>query len=469
MEYIFQIIQKELLSNQFATGGLILGALSAVAGIAYKTVPYLFNFVINRCTTELVFFNDHPIASHVNAFLVVKTKSLFSHRFKLEGPSSEGRLLSIYSVNPVEEPQDGLTLLPGYGIHYFNYEGLRFTYSRVVEKQATKDSAKLEKIELRFLTTDTKAIVNFINTAREHMEALEQQRTRFYNGAGGTTWTIHSIKPKKPLKSLIMHEGVLDKIIKDTELFFQQEQDYIDKGVPYKRVYLLWGPGGTGKSSTAAAVAAHFNKNVYTLSGRYDPSNIASLFTAVPKGDIILIDDIHSLIGDPSAPPFNKVPLHSMLEALDSAQSPEGVVIFITANDLSTIPEPLLRAGRVDLKFYLGYADEYQIRQMVLKFYPVIKETTLDSFCNHVLNSGISVTPSDLQALCQSMRGAVDTDVHLLVSTDKWLEDVKLYRELAAKSDSLQQVYSKFEDITEDAQIANAIACDPGFWSTFEE
>lgn len=58
-------------------------------------------------------------------------------------------------------------------------------------------------------------------------------------------------KPRRPLNTLILEEGVVDSLIKDVVDFLKMEDWYIEAGIPHRRGYLLHGPPGVGKSNIA--------------------------------------------------------------------------------------------------------------------------------------------------------------------------------------------------------------------------
>ena len=66
---------------------------------------------------------------------------------------------------------------------------------------------------------------------------------------------------KRPLNSVILDKGILEKLITDVEHFLGQPHWYIDRGIPYRRGYLLHGPPGSGKTSAIMALAG----NSYSL------------------------------------------------------------------------------------------------------------------------------------------------------------------------------------------------------------
>lgn len=47
----------------------------------------------------------------------------------------------------------------------------------------------------------------------------------------------------------------MNSLIMDVEHFLSQPRWYIDRGIPYRRGYLLYGPPGSGKTSAIMAIA----------------------------------------------------------------------------------------------------------------------------------------------------------------------------------------------------------------------
>lgn len=52
-------------------------------------------------------------------------------------------------------------------------------------------------------------------------------------------------KLKRPLSSVILDDGVSERIVSDLERFLSRAKWYQDRGVPYRRGYLFHGPPGT--------------------------------------------------------------------------------------------------------------------------------------------------------------------------------------------------------------------------------
>lgn len=69
---------------------------------------------------------------------------------------------------------------------------------------------------------------------------------------------------KRPLNSVILNKGTLEGLVNDVEHFLSNPQWYIDRGIPYRRGYLLYGPPGSGKTSAIMALAGSFHLYIDT-------------------------------------------------------------------------------------------------------------------------------------------------------------------------------------------------------------
>jgi SpoVK/Ycf46/Vps4 family AAA+-type ATPase len=52
---------------------------------------------------------------------------------------------------------------------------------------------------------------------------------------------------KRPLDSVILDKGIKERIVDDVKDFLGRQKWYVDRGIPYRRGYLLYGPPGSGK------------------------------------------------------------------------------------------------------------------------------------------------------------------------------------------------------------------------------
>ena len=61
------------------------------------------------------------------------------------------------------------------------------------------------------------------------------------------------------MSSVILDDGVAESIRDDVLQFSESKQWYIDRGIPYRRGYLLHGPPGGGKTSFITALAGELS------------------------------------------------------------------------------------------------------------------------------------------------------------------------------------------------------------------
>ena len=74
----------------------------------------------------------------------------------------------------------------------------------------------------------------------------EEGKTIIYTN-WGTEWRpFGQPRRRRPLESVILDEGIAEKIIVDVEKWRSSSSWYYSRGIPYRRGYLLHGPPGSG-------------------------------------------------------------------------------------------------------------------------------------------------------------------------------------------------------------------------------
>ncbi|KAJ2933103.1 hypothetical protein H1R20_g3985, partial [Candolleomyces eurysporus] len=215
-----------------------------------------------------------------------------------------------------------------------------------------------------------------------------------------TTWARICSKRARPLQSVVLDPGLLESLVDDLKLFMDGTEWYRQRGIPCRRGYLLYGPPGTGKSSLIAAIAAHLELDIYSLSlssSKLDDENMSKLLNRIPRRAILLIEDIDaaqrkladgrrgSQAVDPadentsateqqeepaSGDEDKRVTLAGLLNALDGIEAPEGRILFVTTNHKGSLDPALCRPGRMDVHVKFDMASKYQAKELFKRFYP---------------------------------------------------------------------------------------------------
>jgi len=62
-------------------------------------------------------------------------------------------------------------------------------------------------------------------------------------------WITSMSKKARSLESVLLDSDIMENLVKDIKEFRESGEWYVEKGVPYRRGYMLYGPPGTGKTS----------------------------------------------------------------------------------------------------------------------------------------------------------------------------------------------------------------------------
>lgn len=333
--------------------------------------------------------------------LIYSPSKLYSHQ------------LSVETYQNKSQNQDKVTfsLVPGLGTHYFCYKGswMQVKRERDGKMMDLTSGTPWETVTLLTLRKDKHLFGELLEESRKLAEKEIEGKTIVY-----TSWSIEwkpfgKPRRRREIDSVVLDKDVKSRIVNDIDLFQNRGQWYAQRGIPYRRGYLLHGPPGSGKSSFIYALAGHFNYNICLLNlserGITD-DKLNHLLVNAPERSIILLEDIDAA--------FNKrvqtgadgyqssVTFSGLLNALDGVGSGEERIIFMTTNHLSKLDKALIRPGRVDLIELLGDANLEQAHELYIRFYPTSSEQNQQSFLNKLnegMISGYSVSMASLQGM----------------------------------------------------------------------
>ena len=265
-------------------------------------------------------------------------------------------------------------------------------------------SGSIEDVIYKILTLSSEEeenLIDFINEAKEYSENLLKEskmsktKTISINIWRKEYWNMLFKSPKRPIDTLYLKEGQKEDLMKNVEEFYDDEtrKEYLSHGIPYKSVFMLYGPPGTGKTSTINTIASYFDCDVYVIPVSKELTDyglidaIGYLEEKEEKKRIIVIEDIDSIFtnrkkGDDD----NGITLQGLLNCFDGFSCVEGTLLFITANKPEVIDEALIRSCRVDHKYELDYADEYQTKCIFQRMAPKKDKSSFSKFYKLVRN-----------------------------------------------------------------------------------
>ncbi|KAF2398272.1 mitochondrial chaperone BCS1 [Trichodelitschia bisporula] len=269
-------------------------------------------------------------------------------------------------------------LVPGPGRHILRYRSSFIAVNRQREKSFDLSTGQpFETVTLTTLYAHRHIFEQLFTEAHHLAKRLQEGKTVMYT-AWGTDWKpFGEPKRKRPLDSVVLEEGVKERIVDDIRAFLEARTWYLDRGIPYRRGYLLYGPPGTGKSSFIQALAGELDFNIAILNvserGLTD-DRLNHLLTKVPQRTIVLLEDADAAFvnrkqSDEHGYTGPTVTFSGLLNALDGVASAEERIIFLTTNHVERLDEALVRPGRVDMTVRLGEATEYQMGQLWDRFY----------------------------------------------------------------------------------------------------
>ncbi|KAI4604244.1 hypothetical protein KJ359_000375 [Pestalotiopsis sp. 9143b] len=414
--------------NLYISGLALLGFLSVFWGYASHRLgaaveSYFMSSVDIRTDDEIysilmAWVATQKFATSARRFVVnadMSSRAWYLRRYDHGGSDGEGSS-SDEGAGGGGAGGDGfgrksLAYSPSFGTHYFWYRGRLLLFKRNAAKSQGSflSVSEREEITVSCFGRDPWVIKQLLHEARALYNRRDQSKTLIYRGAlrqgeAEPRWQRCLARQTRPFSTVILDEAAKRGVVDDVRDYLDPatQRWYANRGIPYRRGYLLHGPPGTGKSSLSLALAGHFNMRIYIVSlssVTASEENLTSLFANLPRRCVVLLEDIDTAglthtreenggnnkdsEGDDSGDDGDAAPapaprrasprsakgrgdagsgsgrlsLSGLLNILDGVASQEGRVLIMTTNHVDKLDRALIRPGRVDMMVEFGRAD----------------------------------------------------------------------------------------------------------------
>lgn len=195
-----------------------------------------------------------------------------------------------------------------------------------------------------------------------------------------------------PFDGLYFDESV-SRYFDQAKRWYNMGDWYLDRHIPWRRGWLLHGPGGTGKSSIAKAVAQMMGVPVYhfylaTLSDQEFISQWDNMATPC----VALLEDFDTVFkGRENVTAHKSLTFDCVLNQISGVTAINGVFLIVTTNHLEHIDPAMgvesdfadgisTRPGRIDSVIEVGYINEANRRRManrILRDWPDLIESVM--------------------------------------------------------------------------------------------
>ena len=288
---------------------------------------------------------------------------------------------------PDGSAQTQFSLVPGPGTHILRFGNTFIWMSRQREKSfEIQTGTPFETIILTTLYAQRNVFQELFLEAHRLAQEMHEGKTVMYT-SWGTEWRpFGQPKRKRPIESVVLEKGLKERILDDVRSFLRARTWYLDRGIPYRRGYLLYGPPGTGKSSFIQALAGEldFNIAILNLSERgLTDDRLNHLLSNIPPRTIVLLEDADAAFSNRTQADEHgyrgaTVTFSGLLNALDGVASAEERIIFLTTNHVDRLDDALVRPGRVDMAVSLGEASQWQVEKLWDRFYSEENEASAE-------------------------------------------------------------------------------------------
>lgn len=198
--------------------------------------------------------------------------------------------------------------------------------------------------------------------------------------------------PFKPLDDMQIREK--SNILKKIEVFKHSKKLFETYSIPYHYGFLFYGPPGTGKTSLSYSIAGYVQskKTIVINKDTFFRVERTTFSSSEDRPYVFILDELDSWFEDNNTDRKESIAVQ-LINWIDTL---ENAVIIGTTNNISSIPDFLLRCGRFDSKILIDNFNREEAEQFA-------KKMGVDP--NDVLDEEVDTySPAQLQADCLEVK-----------------------------------------------------------------
>ncbi len=323
----------------------------------------------------------------------------------------------IYTIAPlvpmaVESPALQTKLQPRNGWVSFGYQGAYFIIYRHDFKVTDVQTTQL--LSLLTLRPWQQQMFDWLHDLEKSYSQKAPLTIRLY----GANSAIIRTQTKRQRDTLALDPFVENELFNDLDRFLANRDLYAQRGIPWRRGYLLYGPPGTGKTSLVQAIASHYDRQLVSLTlTDMDDSALLRAWSEISANCVIALEDVDSVFEGRKS--LGKLSFSALLNSLDGAGAVEGSIAILTTNHRERLDSALIRPGRCDREFELGYLTSTSCARMFDQFFvdPALAQQIAAKLGDHQVAP--AVWQSYLQRYDQADLAVANCDFAKLATTGR--------------------------------------------------